>query len=132
MKDKKKLRLVKPAAKPQAESSKVVGTTKDGEKLIAITFPERHWVVVLKAINELNIIAQKRIGELRDRGITDVNTLTLAEQTALAGPVIIQGVIVKELAAHGVMTPEANERMGIDKVLNTAQDILDKHKPPQE
>lgn len=112
------------AKRPEPESSSLVGTTKDGEKLISIAFPERHWVVLLAAIHQVNELAQRKIGELREQGITDINTLPKETITSLAAPLIIRGVIVKELAAHGVMTPEANAREGIDQVLDSAQESL--------
>jgi len=34
---------------------------------------------------------------------------------------MIRGVIVKELVARGVMKPEAQERLGIDKLMEAAE-----------
>ena len=97
---------------------------------IQIELPARHWVLLLAILH--TTIRDKiapAIEKLRERGITLENVNATLDQiddsqkTVLAGPLIIQGVIIKELTAKGIMTPDANERIGIDALLDRAQEF---------
>jgi hypothetical protein len=45
---------------------------------------------------------------------------------ALTGPLIARGVIVKALHEAGIMTPEANQKLGIDRLMKLARQYLDR------
>lgn len=83
---------------------------------ITISLVPRHWVVVLGALERLSQTTQAKVQELKKQGV-DHATLDPAVVTALAGPTIIRGIILKELTQHGVMTPEANALLGIDRIM---------------
>lgn len=67
--------------------------------------------------------------KLRQKGIklneidSTLDQLDEAHVTAITAPLIIRGVIVKELVARGIMTPEADKRVGIDTLLEAAEDF---------
>lgn len=84
------------------------------EEPIAIKLAPRHWALILKILNDfIQTKVMPRAKELQRRGV-DPSTISEAESTILAGSLIAQGLIVKELAAHGVMTKEADDKLGID------------------
>ena len=60
------------------------------------------------------------IEKLKKKGIK-LTEITDEQAATLAGPLMIRGVIVKELVARGVMKPEAQERLGIDKLIEVAE-----------
>ena len=60
------------------------------------------------------------IEKLKKKGIK-LTEITEEQATTLAGPIMIRGVIVKELVSRGVMKPEAQERLGIDKLMEAAE-----------
>jgi len=100
------------------------------DPLIQIELPARQWVVLLAILN--GTIREKiapAVEKLRERGITldNVNAkleeIEEAQVTALAGPLIIQGVIIKELTAKGIMNPVINERIGIDALLDRGEEF---------
>jgi hypothetical protein len=87
------------------------------QKPVAISLVPRQWVVVLACLNEfIHTKVGPRIDKLREQG-ADPKAVSSAERTVLAGSVIAQGLIIKELAAHGVMTEEANDKLGIDALM---------------
>jgi hypothetical protein len=87
------------------------------QKPIAISLVPRHWVLVLGCLNEfIHTKVGPRIDKLREQG-ADPNTVPSAERTVLAGSVIAQGIIIKELTAHGVITKEANDKLGVDALM---------------
>src|SRR5437867_3469120 len=88
-----------------------------GDEPISIPLHQKHWVVVLAALEQVNELAAKKVEELKKQGI-DHSTLPAPMVTALAAPLIVRGIIVKELTARGVMTPEANARLGIDRIMD--------------
>ena len=95
--------------------------SKRKEQTIRIGLPERHWVVLLAILDQ---VIQKTVGpeieRLKKKGIK-LTEITDEQATTLAGPLMIRGIIVKELVARGVMKPEAEKRLGIDKLLEAAE-----------
>jgi hypothetical protein len=81
-----------------------------------ISLAPRHWIVILGALELINEKSMQIIDDIRKQGV-DPKSLSEAGTTALVGPALVRGIIVKELAARGFMTAEANERFGIDKIL---------------
>lgn len=92
-------------------------TTKKAEETFPIAFPVKYWVIILGAIDQANRLAMREVEELRKQKL-DPALLPEPMVTALAGPAIIRGVIVKELTERGVMKPEANEQFGIDRIMD--------------
>lgn len=93
--------------------------TKDEteEEPIAISLPPRQWVVILGCLNDfIHTKVGPRIEKLREQGL-DPKAVSSADRTVLAGSVIAQGIIIKELTAHGVMTEEANDKLGVDALM---------------
>ena len=82
---------------------------------ISIPLHPKHWVILVSAVDLLNQQAMKRVAELRQQGI-DHTTLPEATVTALTAPMIVRGILVKELTARGVMTEDANKRFGYDRI----------------
>lgn len=111
----------------QHEGGKPTGASVDGngEKLITITMSESRWIVALGALDLLVPHALRGIDELKQKGIKPED-VPREQAIALGGPVVVRGILVKELAAHGIMTPEANEKLGIDALLAR----LRAHMPP--
>jgi hypothetical protein len=64
--------------------------------------------------------------KLKKKGMNE-NDLDEVQITTLIGPVIARGIIIKELVAMGVMKEEANDRLGVDKLMEMAQKYRDKH-----
>lgn len=94
------------------------------EQTIRIALTERHWVILLALLNQF--IAKKvapAVEDLRKQGVKleDIDDTQVA---TLAGPIMIQGIIIKELAARGVVKPEANWKMGIDKIMAGVDDFI--------
>lgn len=94
------------------------------EQTIRIALTERHWVVLLALLNQF--IAKKvapAVEDLRKQGVKleDIDDTQVA---TLAGPIMIQGIIIKELAARGVVNPEVNWKMGIDKIMAGVDDFM--------
>jgi hypothetical protein len=93
-------------------------STADGSlnEQIALSFPLKHWLVILAAIEQMNETSKRMI---RDAIASKAEPATLDSNATLlmAGPMLIRGVIVKELAARGVMTAEADEQLGIDRIM---------------
>jgi hypothetical protein len=83
---------------------------------ISIPLHPKHWVVVLGAIERLCQLTTKKVDDLKRQGV-DHNTLDPAVISALAGPTIVRGIIIKELTARGLMKPEANAQLGIDRIM---------------
>ncbi|HBB94916.1 MAG TPA: hypothetical protein DC054_05955 [Blastocatellia bacterium] len=107
------------------------------DPLIQIALPARQWVVLLAILNgTIHDKIAPAVEKLRERGITlDKVNATLgdiddAQVTALAGPLIIQGVIIKELTAKGIVNPVVNERIGIDVLLDRAEEFNTATKKP--
>jgi hypothetical protein len=87
------------------------------EEPIAISLPPRHWIVILSCLNDfIHTKVGPCIEELRGQGV-DPKTVSSAARTILAGSVIAQGIIIKELTTHGVMTKDANDKLGIDALM---------------
>jgi hypothetical protein len=68
--------------------------------------------------------ATERIQELKRQGI-DHTTLPNPTVTSLAAPLIVRGILVKELTQKGVMTPEANVTLGIDGIMEAIRKYRD-------
>jgi len=95
-----------------------------GDDLISIPLHPKHWVVIVGAIDMLNEQAMKRVDHLRRQGV-DHSTLPHEMITALASPAIVRGILVKELAARGIMTAQANQQVGIDKIMDAIKKFRD-------
>src|SRR5438132_9110951 len=96
---------------------------KHEEQTIRIALSERHWVALLAMVEGyIRQTAIPEIEKLKKKGIR-LEDIDDTQATALAGPLIIRGIIVKELAASGVMKPEADERMGIDTILEGTEEF---------
>ena len=98
-------------------------TENRSDKPISISLHPKHWVVIVAAVDQLNQSAMNRIAELKRQGV-DQSTLPGPMISALAGPAIVRGILIKELAAQGVMTPEVNTSLGIDALM----DAIEKHR----
>jgi hypothetical protein len=95
-------------------------------KPIRVELAGRQWVAVLGIIDgfvETTIGPQLR--ELQKRGARP-SDVPEHLRTALTAPVIARGVIVKALHEAGIMTPEANQKFGIDNLMKLAQQYLDR------
>jgi len=94
---------------------------KRKEQTIRVALPERHWVVLLAILDQaIDKSVRPGIEKLKKKGIK-LTEITDEQATTLAGPLMIRGVIVKELVSRGVMKPEAQERLGIDKLMEAAE-----------
>lgn len=94
---------------------------KHKEQTIRIALPERHWVVLLAILDQaIDKTVRPEIEKLKKKGII-LTEITDEQATTLAGPLMIRGVIVKELVSMGVMKPEAQKRLGIDKLMEAAE-----------
>jgi hypothetical protein len=98
-----------------AELSKAVP-----DQPISIALHPKHWVIVVAAIDSLHQSALHRIEELKKQGV-DHSTLPPTTVSALTGPMMVRGILVKELTAHCVMTPEANAALGIDAIMKEVE-----------
>jgi hypothetical protein len=98
-------------------------TEDRSDKPISISLHPKHWVVIVAAVDLLNQSAMNRIAELKRQGVNQ-STLPATTITALASPTIVRGLLIKELAAQGVMTPEINTALGIDALM----DAIEKHR----
>ncbi|HVT87628.1 MAG TPA: hypothetical protein VHD56_02145 [Tepidisphaeraceae bacterium] len=87
------------------------------DELISIPLHQKHWVVLLGSLENTVEQTRARITELRSQGI-DHTTLPDPLVTALAAPTIVRGIIVKELAARGIMKPGADANMGVDRIMD--------------
>jgi hypothetical protein len=83
---------------------------------ISIPLHAKHWVIILAALEAVVKNADNRIQELKRQGV-DHTMLAPAVVTSLAAPTIVRGIIVKALTDRGVMTPEANQQLGIDRIM---------------
>jgi len=83
---------------------------------ISIALHPKHWIVVLAALERLVTEGTRRVEELKRQGV-DHTTLPQATITSLTAPTIARGIIVKALTEKGVMTPQANQQLGIDRIM---------------
>jgi hypothetical protein len=89
------------------------------QKDISVTLPDRHWVVILALLQDyIDGTSMPRLEELKEKGI-DPETLSREEITALTGPLLARGLIVKELVNHGVMKPEVADHL--DELMELAK-----------
>ena len=94
---------------------------KRKEQTIRIGLSERHWVVLLGILDQvIDKSVQPGIEKLKKKGIK-LTEITDEQATTLAGPLMIRGIIVKELISRGVMKPEAEKRLAIDKLFEAAE-----------
>jgi hypothetical protein len=93
------------------------------EQTIRIALPERNWVVLLAILDQyIGKSVKPELERLRKKG-TKFEDLDDIQGATLGGPIMIRGIIVKELTARGVMKPGANERIGIDKIMADAENF---------
>jgi hypothetical protein len=93
------------------------------EQDIRIALPERHWVVLLGILETfISGSVKPELDRLKKKGVK-LKDIDDTQAVTLAGPLMIRGVIVKELVARGVMRPEAADRIGIDKLLEAAEEF---------
>ena len=95
---------------------------ENGES-ISIELPEKYWVLVLFALDEIVKTTQNHIKKLRDAGINpnDIAKMEPGEITALIGPLITRSIIVDKMVEKGVMKAEAGQKLGkslIDRMID--------------
>ncbi|HVG32758.1 MAG TPA: hypothetical protein VM911_06750 [Pyrinomonadaceae bacterium] len=96
---------------------------KHQEQTIRIALAERHWVMLLGLLNQFIVKSVgPEIEKLKKQGI-QFEDIDDVQATVLGGPILVRGIIVKELVAKGVMRPEADERVGIDKIMGAVEDF---------
>ena len=101
-------------------TSRMKTTPEHKQQQISITLPERHWVIILALLEDfIQTKSFPAVKELIAKGVKP-EELDSTEVSATMGPVFARGIIIKELAARGVMTPKANDEMGIDKLMEIA------------
>lgn len=98
--------------------------TDDGEQLLSLSLPERHWVVVLGALEPF---VRKNVEYIRLLSGGKKVTATSADQlvsrlpeqfrTALAGPIIIRSVLIDLLVDAGVIKERVKDEMGSSALL---------------
>jgi hypothetical protein len=87
------------------------------EQSIRIALPERHWVVLLALLDQfIGKSVKPALEDLIKKGVK-LEEIDDIQSATLAGPIMIRGLIIKELAARGIIKPEANWQMGIDKIM---------------
>ena len=97
---------------------------------LSIGLAPRHWTLILTLLNEWIATQVPRIIEdLRRKGV-DPDNVPEPYGALTAGALIAQGVIVKELTEKGVMTDEANKRLGIDSLFAKLKESEAKAKKP--
>ncbi|HEV2862695.1 MAG TPA: hypothetical protein VGX48_16895 [Pyrinomonadaceae bacterium] len=97
------------------------------DPIIRIALPEKYWVIILALLEKtIKYNLKPEWEKLKKKGI-DVEALDEVQVTTLIGPVIARGIIIKELVAMGVMKQEADDRLGVDKLVEMAQKYRDKH-----
>lgn len=89
---------------------------KEGDKEIAISLPSKYWTLVLAAIDPMIGMLRQRAEELH-KIKAKPEDLSEAEQTVLVGPLIARGIIVDELAKHGVINAKGKEELGMESIL---------------
>jgi hypothetical protein len=97
----------------------------DDWKPIRVELAGRQWITVLAMLDGF---VQTKLGpQLRDLQKHRAKPSDVPEhmKTVLTGPLIARSVIVKALHEAGIMTPEANEKFGIDQLMKLAQQYLD-------
>ncbi len=98
----------------------------DDWKPIRVELAGRQWITVLAVLDKfIETKLAPKLQELHKRGAKP-SDVPEHLRTVLTGPIIAQGVIVKALHEAGIMTPEANEKLGIDKLMKLAQQYLDR------
>lgn len=94
-------------------------------KVVQVELADAQWVVVLAILDGfIKDRLEPKLEKLRKLG-TLPSDISPENRTALAGPLIARGVIVKALHEAGVMKPEANDALGIDALMKRAQKYLD-------
>ncbi len=96
-------------------------TSPPDEQQIAITLPERHWVIILGLLeNHIQTKSFPAVEEMIARG-EDPQKLDSTQVSTTMGPIFARGIIIKELVARGIMKPDAKDQMGIDKLMAMAE-----------
>lgn len=97
---------------------------QDSGKVIPISLSSTYWTLVLAALDPMIGIIRQRFEELQ-RMKTKPEDLKDPERTALVGPIIARGIIVDELARHGVITSEGGDHIGYEALVKKAQELQD-------
>lgn len=95
--------------------------SNDDWKSITVTLPVRYWVTVLGVLDPF--IQNKIVPQLQDlqkRG-TSPDEIPDVAKAVLTGPLFARGEIVKVLHEAGVVTPEANAKVGTDALMTLAK-----------
>ena len=94
--------------------------------LIKVELAGRQWITVLAILD--HFVQTKLVPQFQDLQKRRARPGDVPEhiRTALTGPLIARGVIVKALHEAGIMTPEANQELGIDRLMKPAQQYLDR------
>ena len=84
------------------------------EQLVSIALPDKYWVVLLALLGDyISRTAAPRLKELAQEDVT-----------ALVGPIIARGMIVKALTKAGVTTNEADDAVGVDRLMEMAKRFI--------
>ena len=97
------------------------------DKEISISMKGDYWAIILALLEPVIKDHNDKIKELRDSK-TDPNSIPEHVTTALIGPLLIRGIIIKALVAEGVMRQEAADQAGIDVILQKASEIMSREK----
>jgi len=89
---------------------------QDADKEISITFPSRHWTVILASIDSTCQISFRALEDARNKG-KKPEDMSEGEITALVGPMLIRGRIIDELAKQGIVTKDAADDMGYASIM---------------
>ena len=90
------------------------------EQLVSIALPDKYWVVLLAMLQDYTRTAAPRLKELQAQGDA-FKKLAPGDVTALVGPIIARGMIVKALTEAGVSTKEAEDAVGVDRLMEMAK-----------
>lgn len=112
-------RLMNDLLRPSADE-RVLPPGENKDTVIEIGFPTRYWVLILAAVDQMVQVSMRAIEDLR-RGGRNPETLSEAEQTALAGPILVRGAIVDVLVKRGAMEKEAADKMGYSMLVREVE-----------
>lgn len=99
----------------------------DDWKPITVTLPIRYWIAVLGVLDPF--IQDKIAPQLKDlqkRG-AQVDDVPDVMKAVLMGPLFARGEIVKVLHEAGIVTPEADARVGTDALMKLAKKFLNRN-----
>jgi hypothetical protein len=90
-------------------------------KPIPVELPARYWITVLALVDDyVQKTVAPQLRDLQSRG-AKVDDIPEVTRTTIMGPLFARGAMVKALHQAGIMTPEANARVGIDALMDLAK-----------